>query len=340
MELQCSHAAQMEGPAASSAGCAALREKTPTMNQHAGFQLLIHSNPIRFIIDPIPDYMHVTDVFAHLTCASYQGEEGRVSDLEHVLERARNAGVSHIISACEELQHALNLLKMSRAADEVYCTISLDPGVLRGKGTRAPYLREVRRLAEKYRGVVVGVMRLQRALGVAVDQQLPLYFKWNRKKVSKLILNFKELLQLLPTTIIYSFEGSKQDAQTLLNNGFYIGISCRFAFHFFLLFFSCFSIPIQCSFKRVTKARIPRPPPPTSTTVATQSSVNKHGVCGVAGCCGLGADIKHLLLFTNGTQDNIVKLSLQKHVQSEPCLPGIRYNSSSGTQITLWYSST
>lgn len=60
--------------------------------------------------------MYVTDVFAHLTCASYQGEEGRASDLEYVLERARNAGVSHIISACKDLQHTLNILKMSRAA--------------------------------------------------------------------------------------------------------------------------------------------------------------------------------------------------------------------------------
>ncbi|XP_063861553.1 deoxyribonuclease TATDN1-like isoform X2 [Scylla paramamosain] len=217
MELQCSHAAPllMAGPTNSCAGCAPMIEETPAMNQHA-------------------------DVFAHLTSASYQGKEGRASDLEHVLERARNAGVSHIINGCEDLQHTLNLLKMSRGAEGVYCAISLDPGVFREKGTRALYLTEVRRLAKKYRGVVVGVTltgfknykapsfvrRLERALGVAVDQQLPLFLKW-KKKVSKLVLNFKELLQLLPTIIIYSFEGSKQDAQTLLDNGFYIGISCR-----------------------------------------------------------------------------------------------------------------
>ena len=43
------------------------------------------------------------------------------------------------------------------STEGVFCTISLNPGVLSGEGRRAPYLREVRSLAKKYRGVVVGV---------------------------------------------------------------------------------------------------------------------------------------------------------------------------------------
>lgn len=93
---------------------------------------------------------------------------------------------------------------------------------------------------------LAGDRRLRRALGVAVDRQLPMFLKWNKRNFLKLTSNIEDLLPLLPTTIIYSFEGSEQEAQVLLDKGFYLGISCRcvshpsrllqclFPYHFFL----------------------------------------------------------------------------------------------------------
>ncbi|XP_050730871.1 deoxyribonuclease TATDN1-like isoform X2 [Eriocheir sinensis] len=181
------------------------------------------------------------DVFAVLTSASYQGEQGRDSDLEHVLERAKDAGVRHIVSWCEDMHHALHALKLSRVAEGVHCAISLDPGVFSRRGMRAPYLKAVRRYAIRYRSEVLGVTssglksyssatqvrRLQRALGVAADQQLPVFVEWNKKIMPKFMPIFEDLVKMLPATVFHSFQGSEVEARTLLDKGFYLGISCR-----------------------------------------------------------------------------------------------------------------
>lgn len=74
--------------------------------------------------------------------------------------------------------------------------------------------------------------RLRRALGVAVDQQMPVFIAWSKKIVPKFTPIFEDMLQLLPATVVHSFEGSEMEARTLLDKGFYLGISCRYVPYF------------------------------------------------------------------------------------------------------------
>lgn len=86
------------------------------------------------------------------------------------------------------------------------------------------------------------IRRLRRALGIALDQQLPLFLEWNKKIVTKFTPIFEDLLKLLPATIVHSFEGSEDEARKLLDKGFYLGISCR-----------CGTLPVQSSLCLLTE---------------------------------------------------------------------------------------
>lgn len=76
----------------------------------------------------------------------------------------------------------------------------------------------------------ITIRRLRRALGIAVDQQLPVFLEWNKKFVPKFTPIFEDLLKLLPATVVDSFRGSEEEARVLFDKGFYLGISCRYAF--------------------------------------------------------------------------------------------------------------
>ncbi|XP_037068055.1 LOW QUALITY PROTEIN: putative deoxyribonuclease TATDN1 [Pollicipes pollicipes] len=190
------------------------------------------------------------DIGANLTDSMYQGFYNGTSkhppDLPNVLERAWNAGLKKIIITAGRLQETEEALKLAKTNDALFTTVGVHPtrcGDFDASGDPDAHLRALHSLIDENRGRVVAVGecgldydRLQfcdqdtqrryfeRQLSLSESSRLPLFLHC-RASAADLVDVLRNQHGRCFGGVVHSFDGTKEEAESIMDLGYYIGIN-------------------------------------------------------------------------------------------------------------------
>ncbi|GLG96538.1 Deoxyribonuclease TATDN1 [Gryllus bimaculatus] len=190
------------------------------------------------------------DIGANLTDpmygGKYHGSQKHASDLEAVLERAWQNGLSKIIITGGSFSESKEALELSRKSENLYSTVGCHPtrcNEFTESGEPENYLQSLSKLIEENKDKVVAVgecgLDYDRLHFCSKDVQKT-YFEEQLKLVGKfklpLFLHCRnaapDLIEILEKHkdnlcggVIHSFDGTKEEADKFLDMEYYIGLN-------------------------------------------------------------------------------------------------------------------
>ncbi|CAL1543204.1 unnamed protein product, partial [Lymnaea stagnalis] len=178
---------------------------------------------------------------------SYHGKKVHEDDLIHVVNRAKEHGVQKIIITGGSLKDSQTALNLTKLDDSLFCTVGCHP-------TRSlefendgqdpdAYLQELINLANnnKDKVVAVGEMGLdfdrlnfapkeaqmkyfEKQMNLITGTKLPVFFHCRAAHPEFLSILSKHR-DSIPGGVVHSFTGTKDEAASILDLDFYIGIN-------------------------------------------------------------------------------------------------------------------
>ncbi|MCL6635217.1 MAG: TatD family hydrolase [Peptococcaceae bacterium] len=176
--------------------------------------------------------MILFDTHAHLD------DEDFGADRDQVIERARAAGVVHVVNVGYDLESSLNSVRLAEKYDLIYASVGIHP---HGAAEAGPgYLEELERLAAHPRVVALGEMGLDYYRDLSprpvqrrvFQEQLALARKLNLPVIIHDRDAHGDLLEILRKEgpgpaggVMHCYSGSWEMARECLAMGFYISIA-------------------------------------------------------------------------------------------------------------------
>ncbi|XP_066996650.2 deoxyribonuclease TATDN1 isoform X2 [Anabrus simplex] len=190
------------------------------------------------------------DIGANLTdpmfFGIYYAKSKHPTDLKDVIERARSNGVEKIIITGSSLRDSEEALNIAKTDENLFCTVGCHPTSCKEfhqSGDPEKYLADLGKLAQANKGKVVAIgecgLDYDRLHFCPKEIQLS-FFEQQLQLVGALRLPvflhcrsaFNDLLEVLNYKsdvlcggVVHSFDGTKEDAQAILDLGYYIGIN-------------------------------------------------------------------------------------------------------------------
>lgn len=178
-------------------------------------------------------YMLV-DIGANLTNKKF------ARDLDGVIQRAKDSGVSKIMVTGASVQGSKDALRLTRLyPGSLYSTAGLHPHDAKSWIDGVSY-NQLKQLLTNPEVVAVGECGLdfnrnfsppetqlevfEKQVQLAIEVKKPL-FVHERDAHTELMSILTKYLNKLPPTVIHCFTGNKEQVQTYLSNGFYIGLT-------------------------------------------------------------------------------------------------------------------
>jgi TatD DNase family protein len=203
----------------------------------------------------------LVDIGANLMDPMFQGiyrdKQRHQSDLDAILTRAQDAGVSEIVvtaGSLAEAREALDLCSAGRAGPRLRCTVGVHPTRCgefdSAAGSPSAHLEELVAIGREgvARGACVAVGELGldydrcmfcpkeqqlkyfelQLTGLAAPLGLPLFLHCRTSEAAgdlrRVLETHRALLPKLPG-VVHSFDGSLEDARSFIDLGFFIGIN-------------------------------------------------------------------------------------------------------------------
>ncbi|MBI5787990.1 MAG: YchF/TatD family DNA exonuclease [Candidatus Schekmanbacteria bacterium] len=171
------------------------------------------------------------DSHAHLEMPEFAG------DLPQVLERANQAGVSHIITIGSDLASCYKAHALAQKHERIYAAVGIHPH--EAQDFHADTLRQIKTLAQSPKVVAIGESGLdyhylhspeevqrrvfREQLNLACELNLPVIIH-NRQAEDDLLMILKDL-PVIPKGVLHCFSGSEAFLHKCLDYGFYISIA-------------------------------------------------------------------------------------------------------------------
>ena len=177
----------------------------------------------------------LVDTHAHLDMAAFR------SDRAEVMIRAREAGVSHIITVATDLESSQSAIKLAESHPGIFASVGFHPH--EAAGVTEPDMEKVTRLAEHPRVVAIGETGLDFHRNYAPREAQLRALRWQLELATATKLPViihcrqaeKEILDILrgwtpryrettgrPPGVIHCFNGDRETADRYLEMGFFI----------------------------------------------------------------------------------------------------------------------
>lgn len=176
----------------------------------------------------------------------YHGSKKHNDDLEAVLERSWKNGLDKIIITGGSLSESQSALELAKTSERLYCTVGCHPTrceEFNSSGDPSNYFNSLSNIVSENLDKVVAIgecgLDYDRLQFCAKDVQ-KLYFEEQLKLVEKfnlpLFLHCRnaavDLIEILKRHndnlhggVVHSFDGSKEEANTFIEMGYYIGLN-------------------------------------------------------------------------------------------------------------------
>ncbi|PSN50956.1 putative deoxyribonuclease TATDN1 [Blattella germanica] len=181
------------------------------------------------------------DIGANLTDSMYKGiyhgSRKHENDLKDVLQRAWNIGMQKMIITGGSLEDSKEALELAKTHENLFSTVGCHPtrcNEFDKEGNPELYLQSLQDLASTARGKVVAIGELgldydrleyfEKQLIICESVKLPLFLHC-RNAASDLVNILSRNRERLYGGVVHSFDGSEQDARSILDLGYYIGIN-------------------------------------------------------------------------------------------------------------------
>ncbi|CAG0913688.1 unnamed protein product [Notodromas monacha] len=175
----------------------------------------------------------IVDIGANLTNKKFS------KDLEHVVARARDAGVQKIMVTGTSVQGSKDALRLARLyAGTLYCTAGVHPH--EAKSWTEDSYSTLKEVANSVECVAIGECGLdfnrnfsepavqmavfEKQVGLACDVKKPLFLH-ERDAHDELVGVLNKFGHRLPAGVVHCFTGSVAQLATYLDMGFYIGLT-------------------------------------------------------------------------------------------------------------------
>ncbi|KAI5710435.1 hypothetical protein M8J76_013716 [Diaphorina citri] len=194
--------------------------------------------------------MKYIDIGANLKDAMYEGfysskNQKHEPDIDHVLNRAWNAGLEKIIITGTNVEDSISSLKLAQSDERLYSTVGCHPTrCSEFENDPEGYLQSLDKIIKEggkkvvafgefgldydrvqYCPVETQLKYFRKQLDLSVTHKLPLFLHCRNAK-SDFIEIMKEYAPKLPRKgVIHSFDGTPFQAVELTDLGFYIGIN-------------------------------------------------------------------------------------------------------------------
>nr|WFD54487.1 TatD-like DNase [Dugesia japonica] len=177
---------------------------------------------------------------------TYNGKAKHQDDTLNVLNRAFNVGIEKIIILSDSLSGCCEVEKLLNLSDKLFMTVGCHPTNCNEMVDETnKYIGELRNITrDNYRVVAIGECGLdydrenfcpreiqkpnfEKQVQLAVELQLPLYLHC-RAAHEDLIIILQKYYKYLPHNrlgVVHTFDGTFEQAEQLLEMGFYLGIN-------------------------------------------------------------------------------------------------------------------
>ncbi|BFZ16559.1 hypothetical protein BsWGS_19597 [Bradybaena similaris] len=193
--------------------------------------------------------MKFIDIGANLTDpvyrGRYHGKQAHEDDFQQVLKRAKENGVQKIIVTGGSLEESKAALSLTKSSDDLFCTVGCHPTRTLEFEKEDPesYLQQLISLAKdnKDKVVAVGEMGLdfdrlnfspkeaqikyfKKQMELASATNLPVFFHC-RAAHPEFMSIVSQHRDSISGGVVHSFTGTQEEAASILDLGFYIGIN-------------------------------------------------------------------------------------------------------------------